>query len=317
MRLVLISLSVAGARLLIGSTGLEVDPAVVGLRGHRLLLAAAAGGLLAVSGVCLQGLLRNPLAEPFLLGLSGGAAAGALLGVVAVGGHGLVPGGLIGAVAVTGLVYGLGRRDGRLDPLTVLLVGVVLSTLAAAVVLLISELSGPLGSGGRLARATGDVRTWMLGALNTRVRPWHALGVLAGLALLIGWLRRNGDTLDAATHPDTEAASLGVDVPRVRTCQFAVAATTATAAVALAGPVAFIGLIGPHLARGWVGASHRRLVPVSATLGAVLLVAADTASSGAAAVSAELGVPLGTLPPGLFMAVLGGGTLLVLLPKMR
>lgn len=292
------------ARLLVGSS--ELGFAFLGLRAERVAVAASVGVALAVSGVALQALLRNPLAEPYLLGLSTGAAAGMvatsqLLGVAgAAVGAGLAGG--VGAAAGAGvsmaIVFALGRREGVLDPLGVLLVGVVVSTIGGAGVLLLGHLGGP-GVREPLAR-------WMLGTLGA---PLGSAGVLvAGLGGLAGTvgLARLGPALDVSTLDDDEAAALGVDVGRLRMLQFTLAGGLAAAAVAAAGPIAFVGLIAPHFGRVAVGPRHRPLVVASALLGAALLVGADALGAAVALASERAGRPIGVVPVGIWTALLGG-----------
>lgn len=292
------------ARLLVGSS--ELGFAFLGLRAERVAVAASVGVALAVSGVALQALLRNPLAEPYLLGLSTGAAAGMvatsqLLGVAgAAVGAGLAGG--VGAAAGAGvsmaIVFALGRREGVLDPLGVLLVGVVVSTIGGAGVLLLGHLGGP-GVREPLAR-------WMLGTLGASL---GSAGVLvAGLGGLAGMvcLARLGPALDVSTLDDDEAAALGVDVGRLRMLQFTLAGGLAAAAVAAAGPIAFVGLIAPHFGRVAVGPRHRPLVVASALLGAALLVGADALGAAVALASERAGRPIGVVPVGIWTALLGG-----------
>lgn len=295
------------ARLLVGSS--ELGFAFLGLRAERVAVAASVGVALAVSGVALQALLRNPLAEPYLLGLSTGAAAGMvatsqLLGVAGVAGVAVGAGlaGGVGAAAGAGvsmaIVFALGRREGVLDPLGVLLVGVVVSTIGGAGVLLLGHLGGP-GVREPLAR-------WMLGTLGA---PLGSAGVLvAGLGGLAGTvgLARLGPALDVSTLDDDEAAALGVDVGRLRMLQFTLAGGLAAAAVAAAGPIAFVGLIAPHFGRVAVGPRHRPLVVASALLGAALLVGADALGAAVALASEQAGRPIGVVPVGIWTALLGG-----------
>ena len=306
----------AACRLALGSTGFGITDAVVlDLRLHRLILAGLAGAMLAISGVALQGLLRNDLAEPFLLGLSTGAGLGMAIGATFGGAAAGGPGAVLGAAAVTAIVYAAGRRGGVLDPFAVLLTGVVLSTFCGAVLMLLIRLAGPLlgASGG--AALGGDVALWMMGRLNTGLHRGALVAVMAVAGVMAVALWRMGPAADAATFADDEAVGLGVDLRRLRRVQYAAAAVLAALAVWLAGPVAFVGLIAPHVARGAVGGRHRRLIPAAAAVGAALLIAADTAGAAAAAGSRALGHPLGTLPPGLFTAALGGLAILAILRR--
>ncbi|MEM7577119.1 MAG: iron ABC transporter permease [Planctomycetota bacterium] len=307
-------LLVSTLRLGAGSSGFGLQADAVGrtflwLRAERLAVAAVVGLALSVSGVSLQALLRNPLAEPYLLGLSTGAAVGmvavSMFGVDRVG---ITSGG--GAVVGAGLtmlvVFALGRRRGVLDPLGVLLVGVVVATINGAVVLLLTYLSGPGG-------IRDDVMRWMMGSLSVS-GGWWTTGVI-GAAALFGWgfMIFRGPALDVATLSDEEAVGLGVDVGRLRTEAFVIAAALAGGAVVLAGPVAFVGLIAPHLARALCGAAHRGVLIVAGVLGAALLVAADVAGVLVKLAAESAGHPIGLIPVGVWTALVGGVAFIVLL----
>ncbi len=306
----------------------ENASAILGFRVDRLLVAAVAGLALAVSGVSLQALLRNPLAEPYLLGLSTGAAAGmmavvmlsrwaaardvvdadtdAVAWLTSLLGGGQAVGAMLGAALSMGVVFVLGRRRGVLDPLGVLLVGVIVSTINGALVLLMSHLSGPGG-------VRDDVARWMMGSLsvtggNTTL---VVVAVLTGLGWW--WLWWRGRALDVATLSDEEAVSLGVNVARLRVEMFGVAAVLAGGAVLLAGPVAFVGLIAPHAGRALAGAGHRGVLIVSGLLGAALLVSADVAGAAVKLGSEQFGHPVGLVPVGVWTALVGGVSFVVLL----
>ncbi|MEM8783902.1 MAG: iron chelate uptake ABC transporter family permease subunit [Planctomycetota bacterium] len=307
-------LFVSAARLGVGTSGFGLSADQVGrtflwLRAERLAVAAVAGLALAVSGVSLQALLRNPLAEPYLLGLSTGAAVGmvaaATLGAERVGVSSGI-GAVLGAGLTMAAVFALGRRRGVLDPLGVLLVGVVVSTINGAIVLLLAYLNGPGGVRDEVAR-------WMMGSLSVS-GGWSTSGVVAtATALGWGWMLFRGPALDVATLSDEEASGLGVDVARLRTEAFVAAAALAGGAVVLAGPVAFVGLIAPHLARALCGAPHRGVLIVAGVLGAALLVAADVAGVLVKLASEGVGRPTGLIPVGVWTALVGGVSFVVLL----
>lgn len=306
-----------GVRLGIGTAGLGLpawgggDVGLWEVRGLRLAVGAVVGGSLAAAGVALQALLRNPLAEPFILGLSTGAGVGVLLQRAAAWGVGLAwlgagPmwwGALLGAGVNMGLVYALGRCRGMIDPLSLLLAGVVLGTIHGAVILAANGLAGPY--------AFSDLMAWMAGYLGTAgLDPWTlpvATTLLAaGLGVLWWW----GGAMDVATLSDDEAASLGVDLRRLRALLLVTGSVLAASAVVLAGPIAFVGLVGPHVARLAVGPRHRPLLIASVLAGAALVVGADATS---AALALWLGI--GILPVGVLTAAVGGLTFLVMLRK--
>lgn len=300
------------ARLLVGSTGLglpehEHARYVIDERVQRAVVALIVGVSLAVSGVALQALLRNPLAEPYILGLSTGAGLGMMVQGYVAGQLGVMVGGLgVGAALGTGvtlmIVFFASRRRGVVDRLGLLLVGVVLSTINGAAILLLNHLAGPGGLRDQLAQ-------WMMGLLPVRPLVWQdaaAGGVFLLVFALMWW---QGRTMDVGTLDDDEAAALGVRVGRLKALLLVGASVLTASAVLIAGPIAFVGLIAPHLARTLLGPSHRPLLIGAAVLGGALLIGADTAS---AAVAYAL-PSVGRVPVGIFTAVLGGPVFLWLL----
>lgn len=296
--------------------GLEPDRAIlVGLRLPRAVLAALVGFALAAAGTALQALLRNPLAEPFVLGVSGGAALGGALvllasvGLASVAGPAgallgaappVVLGAVLGAVLSTLLVFGLGRIGGRLVPEAALLVGIVFNAFVAGVITLLKMLVPP----DQAAR----LLYWLMGAIGYEAPGTLAVGALV-IAGSVGALVVLSARLNLLTLGDEEAASLGVDVRRVRAQVFFAASAATGAAVALAGMVGFVGLIVPHLVRRLVGPDHRLLLPASALFGAAFLVLAD-------ALARLAFLPLGTEPPvGAVTAFVGGPFFLWLLRR--
>jgi iron complex transport system permease protein len=297
--------------------GAEPDRSILlRLRIPRAVLAAVVGAALAGAGVALQALLRNPLAEPFVLGVSGGAALGGTLVIVAasLATHLLGPGAealasatpiavgaVLGALATAPLVFGLGRAGGH-GPETAILVGVVFNAFASGVITLLRILVPP----DRAAR----LLYWLLGTIGYESGTTLAVGgaaVAASLAALVVLSAR----LNLLTLAEDEAASLGVDVARERAVVFLVASAATGAAVALAGMVGFVGLIVPHAVRRVVGPDHRLLVPASALLGSAFLVLAD-------ALARLAFLPLGTEPPvGAITSLLGGPFFLWLLARRR
>jgi len=297
-------------------SGAEPDASILlGLRLPRAVLAALVGAALAAAGTALQALLRNPLAEPFVLGVSGGAALGGSIVIVAAAGLarlggsagealGSAPpvaaGAVLGAAASTVLVFGLGRVGGRLVPEAALLVGIVFNAFVAGVITLIKMLVPP--------EQASRLLYWLLGAVGYESAGTLALG--AALVLLsVGALALLSAQLNLLTLGDEEAATLGLDVRRARALVFFASSTATGAAVALAGMVGFVGLIVPHLVRRLVGPDHRLLVPASTLFGAAFLVLADAGARLAF-------LPLGTEPPvGAVTAFLGGPFFLWLLRR--
>lgn len=279
---------------------------VARFRATAIAVAATVGAALALSGVLLQSILRNPLASPFVLGVSSGAALGVMTGTWlghTLGGWWGGPGmesllALVGGLGTLAVVYALGQRRGWLDPLAVLLVGVVIAAVCGALVMGMQHLV-PEG-------LRDDLVTWMMGTIRQDVDP--ALLIAAGAAVLVAvavasW---RGPALDVATLSDDEARTLGLAVGPLRLVAFGAAGVLTSVAVAIAGPIGFVGLIAPHAARGLLGARHRGLAVGAALLGASLLVGGD--------LFAQV-VPIGggRLPVGVFTALVGGPMFIVLL----
>ena len=296
--------------------GAEPDRSILfGLRLPRAALAAVVGCALAAAGTALQALLRNPLAEPFVLGVSGGAALGGSLVLLAAAGLGRIAGGAgallgaappvaVGAVAgaalSTVLVFGLGRIGGRLVPEAALLVGIVFNAFVAGVITLLKLLVPP--------EQASRLTYWLVGAVgyeSAATQAWGAAAVALAVAILVALSAQ----VNLLTLGDEEAAALGLDVRRARAWIFFAASAATGAAVALAGMVGFVGLIVPHLVRRVVGPDHRLLLPASALFGAAFLVLAD-------ALARLAFLPLGTEPPvGAVTAFLGGPFFLWLLRR--
>jgi len=238
----------------------------------RVLLAAIVGGALAVAGAALQALLRNPLAEPHLVGISSGAALAAVVALVTVPvalGHALVVpvAAFLGALLSIWIVVRLAFVGERVDPYTLLLIGVIYNAFTGALLMFINSIVD-------LYQAHG-VLFWLMGHVGTREYPVIgalALYSLAGLSLLL-WYARD---LDCLSLGDERAAELGVDVERARRMIFVASALLVGAVVSVSGLIGFVGLVVPHLMRLVVGADHRLLLPASYLAGAIFLVWADT-----------------------------------------
>jgi len=275
------------------------------LRLTRVLAAALVGGSLAVAGALLQGLLRNPLADPYVTGTSAGASLSAVaaiaLGAAAV--PAILPlAAFVGALAAAAVVWRLASLGGRTTVLTVLLAGIVLSSFAGGVVTLL------LVASDRIALRLRAVLGWLLGGVSVTDRSELAMAaaiiVVAGIAAFA--LARR---LDAFAFGDETAATLGVDVDRTTTAVLAAAALLTGAAVALAGVIGFVGLIVPHALRPLLGAPHARLVPACFLLGATTLVVADAA--------ARVVLSPAELPVGVITGLVGGPFFLALLLRAR
>jgi iron complex transport system permease protein len=295
--------------------GGEPDRAILlGLRLPRALVGAVVGAALAAAGAALQALLRNPLAEPFVLGVSGGAALGGALVLVAanlavlitpLGGAlraapPVAAGAVAGAACAMLIVFAIGRVGGRLVPESALLVGIVFNFFASAVITVLKVLVTPEQAARLLYWLLGSVQYESPGTLIS-----CALCIFAGLAVLLLLSAR----LNLLALGDDEAASLGVHVARTRAAVLLAACAVTGAAVALSGMVGFVGLIVPHGARRVLGPDHRLLLPASILFGAAFLVLAD-------ALARVAFLPLGTEPPvGALTAFVGGPLFLWLLRR--
>ncbi|WP_177412477.1 FecCD family ABC transporter permease [Pseudomonas cavernicola] len=304
----------AALRLLglpLSGLGLEQAELILGqIRMPRTLLGLAVGAVLALSGVAMQGLFRNPLADPGLVGVSSGAALGAAIAIVGGAAFGGLPEAVApyllslcafaGGLGVTALVYRLGRRDGQTSVSTMLLAGIALTALAGAAIGLFTYLADD---------ATLRTLTfWNLGSLNgaSYARLWPLLLVTAGVGL---WLPRRAKALNALLLGESEARHLGFEVERLKRELVFCTALGVGAAVAAAGMIGFIGLVVPHLVRLLVGPDHRVLLPASALAGASLLLFAD--------VLARLALAPAELPIGIVTALLGAPFFLYLLLRGR
>ncbi|MDA2806232.1 FecCD family ABC transporter permease [Nocardiopsis suaedae] len=264
------------------------------LRGPRALQAVFVGAGLAVAGAVVQALVRNPVADPHLLGLSSGASTGAVLAMAAFGGAAagplVLPGAAFaGAAAAGAAVFALARAHGTAEPLRLVLVGVA-----------VGQLLGGATSFMVLRQASGDAQQqvlfWLLGSLAGARWPL-ALGCAAVVTVLSAVLTARARTLDALALGAEGAAALGVRADRARAVLFGAAALLTGAVVAVAGAIGFVGLVVPNLARPLVGAGHRRVLPTAALLGALMLVAADLAARTALRPT--------ELPIGILTAVVG------------
>lgn len=285
--------------------GSTIDSVVWSLRAPRGLLALIVGAGLALAGVVMQTLVRNPLADPYLLGVSSGASVGATavitIGVfTSFGLYAISVGALFGALAATAIVYLITLAQGGLTPLRLILTGVVASSAFSA-------LASFLVFKAQDARAAQGVMFWMLGSVVGA--QWDRL-LLPALVVLAAFLilMFMSNPLDAmAAGPDT-AAALGVNVERLRQILFFIQALLVGAMVAVAGGIGFVGLVIPHLARIMVGSLHRRLLPIAMVLGAVFMVWVDViARIVAPPQEIPLGVVTGVLGAPLFLLLMGRG----------
>jgi iron complex transport system permease protein len=277
------------------------DAIVFELRLPRVLTAGAVGAGLALAGAVMQSLTRNPLADPYLLGLSSGASLGAV-GVLVLGMGVVLPAAaFLGATAALLATLALAGSLGTLSPTRTVLAGLAVAQLCAAATSFVIFWS-----------ATGDsyreILSWLMGSLGGTT--WTSV-VIAGSALLVVGtaLASAGGTLDAFAFGDTSAAALGVDVRRTRLLLLTGVALLTGAMVAVSGSIGFVGLILPHATRLLVGPRHRVLLPLSALVGATFLIWADTA--------ARTIFDPRELPVGILTAVIGAPVFAWILRRRR
>jgi iron complex transport system permease protein len=289
------------------------DQAIHELRLWRALCASLAGAALAISGVYLQGLFRNPLAAPGVLGVSAGATLGATLAILLVGGYGpelLLEGtrswtpyalsfcSFLGAVATVALVLSIARGPGRSDAATLILVGVAVNATLGGIFVAIQAL---VLDDWAVAQA---MLAWNFGTLRDR-EPYHVGMILVGLIPALLVIPRAAFALDLFAGGDTDARRLGVSTRSMRWMVVAVASGATACAVSAVGAIGFIGLVVPHITRSLVGSGHARLLPASALLGALLLPTLDLLQLGL--------MGRAVLPPGALTALLGGPFFLFIL----
>ncbi|MDO8933223.1 MAG: iron ABC transporter permease [Rhodocyclaceae bacterium] len=270
---------------------------VIKLRLPRAVGAFACGGLLALAGALMQVLLRNPLADPYVLGISGGAGVGALgamlFGLPLLFVHG---GAFAGALAAMLLVFGLAHGDSSWTQARLLLTGVIVAAGCGAAVALILSVAPDHQLHGMLF--------WLMGDAGQIVTPWPPLLVLlAGLAAALPFARE----MNLLARGEALAATLGVAVPRLRFLLYVLASLLTATAVTSAGSIGFVGLVVPHLMRLALGNDQRLLLPASAVAGGILLTLADTLARTVVAPQ--------QLPVGVLTALIGVPAFLFLLTR--
>ena len=306
--LALLSLGVA---LAVGSYAVPLSDALAALGGGgggdgelvrqlrlpRALAGFACGGLLALAGALMQVLLRNPLADPYVLGISGGAGVGALFALLFGLGAWAISGlAFIGAFAAILLVFGLAHGDGSWSHTRLLLTGVIVAAGCSAVVALLLTIAPEQKLHGMLF--------WLMGDLSQSLNPWPPLALMAVLVLLTLPFCRD---LNLLARGQVEAQSLGVPVVMLRRLIYAIASLSTAVAVTTAGSIGFIGLVVPHLVRLAVGNDQRILLPAAALAGGALLTLADTLARTVVAPQ--------QLPVGVLTALLGVPVFLYLLTR--
>jgi iron complex transport system permease protein len=270
---------------------------VLGLRLPRALAGFACGGLLALAGALMQVLLRNPLADPYVLGISGGAGVGAMFAIlIGLGMSGINGFAFVGALGAMFIVFGLAHGDGAWTQTRLLLTGVIVAAGCGAVVALMLSIAPEHKLRGMLF--------WLMGDLSQTGAPWIALAIL-GVALL-GTMPFARELNLLARGQDT-AQALGVNVKRLRFTIYAVASLVTAVAVTSAGSIGFVGLVVPHLVRLAIGNDQRLLLPASVLAGGTMLTLADTLARTIVAPQ--------QLPVGVLTALIGVPVFLFLLAR--
>ena len=268
------------------------------------ILAAIIGAALAGAGVVLQALLRNPLADPYILGISSGAGLGAIVAILLNiplalwGGSPIAIFAFIGAIGTVWLVWMIGYFTTRSQVTSLLLAGVVVNAFLSAVIMFLTS----------IARSQELQATvfWLMGNItetDLRVLWVHAILVLAGLAVLFSLCAK----LNVLSFGEEQAQNIGISPAKVRLIGFGVAAVITALAVSLSGLIGFVGLIVPHAVRLVFGPDHRQLLPLSVITGAIFLIIADTI--------ARIVVAPAQLPVGVVTAIAGGPFFLILLAR--
>ncbi len=247
------------------------DEIIWQIRLPRVLLAAVVGAALTTAGTVVQVLVRNPLADPYLLGISSGASVGAtavlLFGAFAsLGLWAVSAGSIIGALLAMATVFAVARQGGTLAPTQLILCGVVMAAFFEAITSFLIFRGNP--------QATQSVLFWLLGSFG--LATWSQLPLPAACLLaVVGYLITHGRALNALAMGPEAAASLGVDVHRLRRDLYVATSLVAGVAVAVSGVIGFVGLVVPHIVRLLVGSDHRRVLPAGALAGAAFMTAAD------------------------------------------
>ena len=272
----------------------------------RILLACMVGGALAVSGVVLQALLRNPLADPYILGVSSGSALGAIIAIllglnITIGSLPSIPlfafaGGLLTIL----FVYHISKIHRKISIQTMLLVGVVTGAILAAIIMFITSIAGP--------HKVQGIIFWLMGSLSSEEYPMVAIVsfyVIVGILILLCHAR----SLNLLVLGEESATQLGLDVERAKKIAFIGASLITGAAVSVSGLIGFVGILIPHVVRMIIGSDHRLLLPAAGLCGSIYLIIADT-------LARTLMAPT-EIPVGVITAICGGPFFIYLLRKKR
>ena len=275
---------------------------LIGIRLPRVILAALIGAALACSGVVLQAILRNPLADPYILGISSGAGLGVIIAIISgitwrlAGGSPIAVFAFVGAILTVWLVWYIGRLTGKAQVTTLLLAGVVINAFFSAMIMFLISIAK--------SDQVHSTLLWLMGNITEKsfaVLWVSAAGIIAGMFGLFCICYR----LNILTFGEEQAKGLGIDTEKTKIAALSLAAFITAIAVSLSGLIGFVGLIVPHGVRLVFGPDHRKLLPISAIIGSAFLVAADTI--------ARIIVAPAQLPVGVITAIAGGPFFLVLL----
>ncbi len=282
---------------------------VFDIRLPRVLLGIFVGASLSVAGASFQALLRNPLADPYVLGVSSGAAVGAIVALIIEPHLALSPeiaalftpiGAFLGAAATIAAVYFLGRRQGQIDSGTLLLAGIISASFLQAIIMyLMTTLTGGNFRG---------MAYWMMGDLSSPLQPIVNWMLRVGFFVAAGAIYATAADLNLLLAGEKEAMHLGVDVPRVRLVVYIGASLLTGLAVSVSGAIGYVGLLVPHIMRWFFGSDHRILLPTAALGGAIAVVIADTL---ARTVAAPADLPVGA------MTAMAGAPLFIYLLRRR
>jgi len=282
----------------------DMDKRILGLRAGRILLALTVGGGLSVAGVILQGLMRNPLCEPYVLGISSGAALGAVISTIVFGmqqflGLSALPfWAFAGAAAAFFLVYRISEVNGRIPIQNLLLTGVIVGAVFSSIVVFIVSFSQK--------EYLHSVMWWLLGNLQIfDMKLLLSVTIVIVTSVILASF--NSRELNAISLGEEEAAHLGVDIERTKKRLFIIASVITGAAVSAAGMIGFVGLIVPHFIRLLIGANHRAVIPVSFIAGGAFLIFCDFI--------ARMVMLPAEVPVGVITALCGGPFFLYLLRK--
>jgi iron complex transport system permease protein len=276
----------------------------MGVRLPRVILAALVGAALAASGVVLQAILRNPLADPYILGISSGAGLGVITAVLSgvtwqfLGGSPIGLFAFAGAIATVWLVWWIGQLAGKSQVTSLLLAGVVINAFFSAVIMFLTSIAN--------SKEVHSTIFWLMGNITEKsfgVLWFGGISITVGIAALSCICHK----LNILTFGEEEARSLGVNTTRTRLTAFGIAAFITAVAVSLSGLIGFVGLIVPHGVRLVFGPDHRQLLALSAVIGAIFVVIADTL--------ARIVVAPAQLPVGVITAIAGAPFFLILLAK--